>query len=187
MPRSSPKKDFPVANVRHFLEPGPIVLVSSKEQGQTNIMTMGWHMVMEFTPSLVGCIIANSNHSFELIRKSGECVINLPDAAMVDTVVGIGNCTGAEVDKFKQFKLTAGKASKVDAPLIRECHANFECRLYDDSMVERYNLFIFEVVKAHVSAASDKAESLHYQGMGQFMLSGKEIDRAALFKPSMLG
>jgi hypothetical protein len=54
-------------------------------------------------------------------------------------------------------------------------------------MVERYNLFIFEVVKAHVSAASDKAESLHYQGMGQFMLSGKGIDRAALFKPSMLG
>jgi hypothetical protein len=53
-------------------------------------------------------------------------------------------------------------------------------------MLERYNLFIFEVVKAHVSAAAEKIESLHYQGMGQFMLSGRTIDRAGLFKPSML-
>lgn len=186
MPRSSPKKDYPVSNIRHFLEPGPIVLVSSKWQGQTNIMTMGWHMVMEFTPSLVGCIIAGGNHSYEMVRNSGECVINLPSAEMVDTVVGIGNCSGAEVDKFAQFKLSKAKASKVDAPMIRECPANFECRLYDDSMLERYNLFIFEVVKAHVSAAAEKIESLHYQGMGQFMLSGKTIDRAGLFKPSML-
>lgn len=77
MPRSSAKKDYPVSNIRHFLEPGPIVLVSSKWQDQINIMTMGWHMVMEFTPSLVGCIIAGGNHSFELVRNSGECVINL--------------------------------------------------------------------------------------------------------------
>jgi flavin reductase (DIM6/NTAB) family NADH-FMN oxidoreductase RutF len=54
-------------------------------------MTMGWHIVMEFTPSLVGCIIANGNHSFELIRDSGECVINVPSTALTNTVVGIGN------------------------------------------------------------------------------------------------
>lgn len=51
-------------------------------------------------------------------------------------------------------------------------------------MLARYNLFIFEGVKAHVSASSGTAESLHYQGMGPFMLSGKTIDRAQLFKPS---
>ena len=51
------KKDFPVSNVRRFLEPGPIVLVSSAHRGKTNIMTMGWHMIMEFEPSLVGCYI----------------------------------------------------------------------------------------------------------------------------------
>ena len=52
------KKDFPVSNVRHFLEPGPIVLVSSKWKDETNIMTMGWHSVMEFSPSLIGCVIS---------------------------------------------------------------------------------------------------------------------------------
>ena len=57
------KTDFPVADVRRLLEPGPIVLVSSAHKGKTNIMTMGWHMVTEFQPSLVGCIISSANHS----------------------------------------------------------------------------------------------------------------------------
>ena len=51
--KSHKKKDFPVSNVRRFLEPGPIVLVSSAHEGEKNIMTMGWHMIMEFEPSLV--------------------------------------------------------------------------------------------------------------------------------------
>lgn len=138
MPRSATKKDFPVSNIRHFLEPGPIVLVSSKWQQQTNIMTMGWHMVMEFSPSLVGCVIASGNYSHDLVRQSGECVINIPSASLIDTVVGIGNCSGSEVNKFTEFDLTPSKATKVSAPLIRECYASFECRLYDDSMIDRY-------------------------------------------------
>ena len=55
------KRDLPVEKVRRFLEPGPIVLVSSKWRGVTNIMTMGWHMVMEFKPSLIGCYIWDAN------------------------------------------------------------------------------------------------------------------------------
>src|ERR1035437_4431098 len=54
MPRYQQKTDFPVSQVRRYLEPGPIVLVSSKWRGKANIMTMGWHTVMEFTPSLIG-------------------------------------------------------------------------------------------------------------------------------------
>ena len=115
MARHPRKKDFPLSEVRRYLEPGPIVLVSSRWRGKTNIMTMGWHTVMEFTPSLIGCVISSANHSFELVRSSGECVINLPEAKWVDTVVGIGNCSGTELDKFEHFGLTAGKASKVKA------------------------------------------------------------------------
>ena len=99
MPRYS-KKDFPVWNVRRFLEPGPIVLVSSAHKDQTNIMTMGWHMVMEFSPALVGCLISSGNHSFELIRGSKQCVINIPTTEIAETVVKIGNCSGSNVDNF---------------------------------------------------------------------------------------
>jgi flavin reductase (DIM6/NTAB) family NADH-FMN oxidoreductase RutF len=78
------KSDFPVSQVRRYLEPGPIVLVSSAYAGARNIMTMGWQTVMEFTPSLVGCVISSANHSFEMIRQSRECVINLPTTKLTD-------------------------------------------------------------------------------------------------------
>src|SRR5277367_3978421 len=184
--RTYRKRDFPLDQIRRYLEPGPIVLVSSAWQGKTNIMTMGWHTVMEFVPSLVGCIIAGGNHSFDLIRHSGECVINIPTTALTNEVVGVGNTTGASVDKFTRFDLTADPAERVAAPLIRECHANLECRLADGSLIERYNFFIFEVVKAHVATVPKYPETLHYTGDGVFMVSGKIISRRAQFRPWML-
>ncbi len=180
------KRSFPVSDVRRYLEPGPIVLVSSRWRDESNIMTMGWHTVMEFTPSLVGCVIAGMNHSFELVRKSRECVINLPTTALTDKVVGIGNTSGAEIDKFETFRLTPEGASEVGAPLIRECHANFECRLHDDALIRKYNFFIFEVVEAHVAPSPKHPETLHYKGDGVFMVAGKIISRRLQFRPGML-
>lgn len=180
------KVDLPVSQVRRYLEPGPIVLLSSAWRGKTNIMTLGWHTVMEFTPSLVGCVISSANHSFDLVRGSGECVINLPTTALTDEAVGIGNTTGREIDKFARFGLTAEPAEKVKAPAIRECHAAFECRLSDASLADKYNFFIFEVVKAHAAAAPKHPETLHYTGDGLFMVSGRIISRRAKFRPEML-
>src|SRR5882672_3457693 len=97
MARPRRKIDLPVSEIRRYLEPGPIVLVTSAHGD-------------EFTPSLVGCVIASSNHSFGLIRRSKECVINLPTTALTDQVVGVGNTSGAEIDKFEKFKLTRQKA-----------------------------------------------------------------------------
>lgn len=180
------KKDFPVSQIRRYLEPGPVVLVSSKWRGRTNIMTMGWHSVLEFTPSLIGCLIAGGNHSFEMIRRSRECVVNLPTTELTDVVVGIGNTSGAEIDKFETFGLTPLKGQEVSAPLIGECHANFECRLHDAAMVNKYNFFIFEVVKAHVAPKPKYPKTLHYRGEGSFMVSGRVISRRSHFLPDRL-
>ncbi|OWQ47928.1 flavin reductase [Roseateles noduli] len=180
------KRDFPVEQVRRYLEPGPIVLVSSRWRGRDNVMTMGWHLVMEFSPSLIGCVISSANHSHEMIRRSRECVINLPTTALTDTVVRVGNCSGAEVDKFEAFGLTRQPAGQVEAPLIGECHAAFECRLHDTALIKRYDFFIFEVVKAHVATRPKHPETLHYTGDGTFVVAGKVISRRSLFRPGML-
>jgi flavin reductase (DIM6/NTAB) family NADH-FMN oxidoreductase RutF len=140
------KKDFPVTQVRRFLEPGPIVLVSSAWKGKTNIMTMGWHMIMEFEPSLVSCYIWTENHSFDMIRNSRECVINVPTVDIGAKVVGIGNSSGRDIDKFAEFGLTAVPGDKIKAPLIGECFANFECKLVDSSLIRKYSLFVPAVV-----------------------------------------
>ena len=147
---------------------------------------MGWHMVLEFSPSLVACCISNANHSFEMIRRSQECVINVPTTALINEVVGIGNCSGAQVDKFEEFGLTPDPALKVNAPLIRECYANFECRLADRSLISKYNLFIWEIVKAHVASSPKYPKTVHYRGEGIFMISGPSISLRKKFKPERL-
>jgi flavin reductase (DIM6/NTAB) family NADH-FMN oxidoreductase RutF len=148
---------------------------------------MGWHMIMGFEPSLVGCYIWDENHSFEMIRRSRECVINVPTTAIAAKVVGIGNTSGRDVDKFAKFGLTPGKAVKVSAPLIADCFANFECRLVDSSLIRKYSLFVFEVVKAHVAKTPKFPRTIHYRGDGEFMISGENTRRfRRLFKPEML-
>jgi len=180
------KVDYPVSDIRHYLEPGPVVLVTSRWQDETDVMTLGWHTVMEFTPSLVGCIIASGNHSFELIRSSRECVINIPTADMIDTVTDIGNCSGADVDKFSRFGLHTSAADKVRAPLLDDCFVSLECKIYDDCLIDTYNYFIFEVVKAHAAPSPKYPQTVHYTGDGQFREAGRHVSRRERFLPQNL-
>ena len=72
------KKTFPLSEVYRLLEPGPVVLVTTARAGRANVMPMSWHLMMEFVPPLVGCVISNRNHSFETLKATRECVINIP-------------------------------------------------------------------------------------------------------------
>ena len=180
------KHDFPVADIRRFLEPGPVVLVSCADRGERNIMTLGWHTMMEFTPALVGCVIAESNHSYALIKRSQECVINVPTIELAAIVAKIGNCSGADVDKFAKFKLTVVPADEVRAPLIAECYANLECKLVDGRLRDKYNVFIFEVVKAHAASTPKYPKTIHYRGDGMFMVAGHSLNLRRYFRPGML-
>jgi flavin reductase (DIM6/NTAB) family NADH-FMN oxidoreductase RutF len=181
------KVDLPVHRARAYLEPGPVLLVTSCHEGERNVMTMGWQMVLEFTPSLVGCLISSGNHSFELVRRSGECVLNLPTIDMIDTVVAIGNRSGRDHDKFAELALETEPATEVAAPLLADCHAHFECRLADDKMVDAYNLFLFEIVKAHVAPRPKHPRTIHYTGDGVFVVAGKVVSRRGDFRPALLG
>jgi flavin reductase (DIM6/NTAB) family NADH-FMN oxidoreductase RutF len=184
MPRYQ-KADFPISEVRRFIEPGPIVLVSSAWKGRRNIMTMGWHMMAGF--DAIACYISTGNFSHHLVRGSKECVINVPEVAIAAKVVDIGNTSGSDIDKFDAFGLTAAPAAKVSAPLIAECHSSFECRLVDAGLAGDSSLFLFEVVKAHVARAPKLPRTIHYRGDGLFMISGENTTRwRRRFRPGML-
>ncbi|MGA9109415.1 MAG: flavin reductase family protein [Smithella sp.] len=169
------KKSFPLSKVYSLLEPGPVVMVTTARQGRPNIMTMSWHMMIEFEPPLVGCIISNRNYSFDLLKATNECVINIPAVEIAEKVVGCGNTSGAKIDKFKKFGLTPKPAVKVGAPLIDECYANLECLVVDTKMVDEYCLFILEVVKAWIDPAAKNPRTIHHLGKGNFMVAGKKI------------
>jgi flavin reductase (DIM6/NTAB) family NADH-FMN oxidoreductase RutF len=149
--------------------------MTTSHKDKANIMTLSWHTMMEFMPPLVGCVLSGRNHSFEALTKTKECVLNIPSVELAKQVVGIGNCSGSKVDKFKKFKLTAQPAVQVAAPLIAECFANLECRVVDTRMVNKYNFFVLEVVQAGVDTAQKSQRTLHHQGKGVFMVAGDSI------------
>jgi flavin reductase (DIM6/NTAB) family NADH-FMN oxidoreductase RutF len=169
------KRSLPLGDVYRLLEPGPVVLVSTSHRGRANVMAMSWHTMMEFEPPLVGCVISGRNHSFEALRATKECVINVPTAELAKQVVGCGNTSGRKVDKLEAFGLTPVAASLVKAPLIDECFASLECRVVDTKLVATYNFFILEVVKAWIDRSTKLPRTLHHEGKGVFMIAGERI------------
>jgi len=169
------KKEFPLAQVYGLLEPGPVVLVTTARAGRANVMPMSWHTMMEFVPPLVGCVVSNRNHTFETLRATGECVLNVPTAELAKKVVACGNASGRSVDKFKAFGLTPVAATLVKAPLIAECYANLECRVADRKLVAKYNFFILEVVRAWMDPRRQRPRTIHHRGEGVFFVPGRTI------------
>lgn len=169
-------KKYPISKVHQLLEPGPIVLVTTQHRGRPNVMTMGFHMMIQHEPPLVGAVIGPWDYSYKALRATKECVIAIPKIELINTVVDIGNCSGEEIDKFKKFGLTPTKASKVKAPLIEECVANIECKVVDTRLVNSYNLFILKAVDAWHDGAKKRHPLIHHQGNGTFTIDGKTID-----------
>lgn len=176
------KKSLPLAKVYGLLEPGPVLLLSTRRGERINVMAMSWHMMMEFVPPTIGCIVSGRNHSFIALQESGECVLNIPTDELAAQVVGCGNTSGRRTNKFARFGLTAVPASKVAAPLIDECYANLECRVIDRSMVASYNMFILEVVKAWVAPTVSAPRTLHHRGYGTFAVASETIQLPSKMK-----
>ena len=160
------KRSYPLPKVYGLLEPGPVVMVTTALKGKANIMTLSWHTMMEFEPPVVGCVISNRNYTFNILKATKECVINIPTRELAEKVVGCGNSSGRKIDKFEVFGLTQAAASHVKASLIDECYANLECRIYDSRMVNNYNFFVLEVVKAWIDPRVKNPRTLHHRGMG---------------------
>jgi len=169
------KRSLPLSKVYELLEPGPVLLLSTAHKGRMNAMTLSWHTMLEFEPPLVGCVVSARDFSFTALKATRECVLNIPTADLARQVVGVGNCSGRDVDKFQAFGLTSMPAKQVQAPLIAQCHAHLECRVVDTRMVNRYNFFVLEVLKAWIDPGVTDPRTLHHRGRGAFMVAGETI------------
>ena len=157
-----------------LIEPGPVVLVTTCDGRQTNVMTISWTMVLDFTP-VFAITTGEWNYSFAALQKTRECVIAIPTIDLLDQVVGIGTCSGADTDKLAKFKLTALSGKFVKAPLIKECLANIECRVVD--IVRKHNIVVLEAVAAHIDSARKERRMVHAVGDGTFIVDGRRFDR----------
>lgn len=169
------KRALPLSRVYRVLEPGPVVLLTTARKGRPNVMTLSWHTMMEFTPPLVGCVLSDRNFSYAALRATKQCVINVPTVELARKVVGCGNVSGREVDKFAAFGLTPVPAARVAPPLVDECYANLECRVADARLAAKYCFFILEVVKAWIDPARKRPRTIHHRGRGEFMVAGRTL------------
>jgi len=160
-----------------LIEPGPVVLVTTFDGKKNNVMTISWTMVVDFTP-VFAITTGEWNHSFAALRKNRECVIAIPAVDMLDRVVQIGTCSGADTDKFAKFGLTAAKGKFVKAPLIRECLANIECKVVD--MVRKHDIVVLQGVAAYADIARKERRTVHAVGDGTFVVDGRKLDRRAM-------
>ncbi|MGD0226077.1 MAG: flavin reductase family protein [Terriglobia bacterium] len=168
-------KNLPLSKVYQLLEPGPVVLLTTARKGHANIMTLSWHMMVEFEPPLVACVVSNRNHSFATLRATKECVIAVPALELASKVVGVGNCSGRNVEKFQRFGLTPVPAELVAPPLVVECFANLECKVADTGFVNKYGIFVLEVIKAWSDPAQKNPKTIHHHGYGRFAVDGEML------------
>ena len=176
------RRSYPLAQVYGLLEPGPVVMLATARDGKPNVMVMSWHTMLEFEPPQVGCVVSNRNFSFGALVATRQCVIAIPTVELAAKVVKCGNTSGRKVDKFARFGLTAEPAAKVAAPLVAECYANLECRVIDTRLVDDYNFFVLEVVKAWIDPARKQPRTLHHRGRGMFALDGRIVRLASRMK-----
>jgi flavin reductase (DIM6/NTAB) family NADH-FMN oxidoreductase RutF len=167
--------EFPISKAFQFLEPGPVVLLTTAAKGKFNVMTMSWHLVMDFTP-LIGCIVGPWDYSFTALKETKECVISIPTIDLASKVVDIGNCSGKDLDKFKVFNLTPLPAKTVGAPLIAECLANIECKVIDTVIVDKYDFFILRGFQAWFDSTRSERQTFHAKGDGTFVIDGTILD-----------
>jgi flavin reductase (DIM6/NTAB) family NADH-FMN oxidoreductase RutF len=119
--------------------------------------------------------VSDANHSFTTLRATKECVIAIPAVELAHKIVGIGNCSGRDVDKFKRFRLTPAPAERMAPPLVAECFANLECKVVDTRLVNEFNLFILEVLKAWTDPEQKHPRTIHHHGYGRFAVDGEMI------------
>ena len=165
-----------------LIEPGPVVFVTTHDGRKNNIMTISWTMVTDFTPKFA-ITTGPWNHSFAALRESRECVISIPTVDLLDTVVGVGTCSGADTDKFEKFGLTPVKGKHVRSPLIKECLANIECNVID--IVEKHNIVVLEGVAAYIDNSRKEKRTVHAIGDGTFVVDGRTLNRREMMRSKL--
>ena len=167
-------KAMQISKAFTLIESGPVVLVTTNSGAKNNIMTISWTMVVDFTP-LFAMTTGPWNYSYAALRKSRECVISIPTVDLIDQVVGVGTCSGADTDKFEKFGLTPVKGEHVMAPLIKECLANIECKVID--IVNKHNIVVLEGIAAYFDSSRKEQRTIHAIGDGTFVVDGRKLNR----------
>lgn len=168
----------------NMLYPLPVVMVSLADRnGKNNIITIAWAGTVCTNPPMVSISIRPERYSYDIIKETGEFVINLTTKELTFATDYCGVKSGRDVDKFKETGLTALPAKEVKAPLIGESPVNIECRVREIIPLGSHDMFLADVVAVHADEKYmdeknkfhlEKAEPIVYSH-GAYLLCGEQL------------
>ena len=168
----------------NMLYPLPAVMVSVTDgQGNDNIITVAWTGTICTNPPMVYISVRPSRYSYEMLKKTGEFVINLTTEELAFATDYCGVRSGRDVDKFKAAHLTKEPAQFVKAPMIKESPVSIECRVTEVKELGSHHMFLAEVLAVHAQQEYidknnkfqlNKAKPIVYSH-GEYLGTGKSL------------
>ena len=134
-----------------LLCPVPAVMVSCGNGDEKNIITIAWTGIINSKPPMTYISVRKSRHSHGILSTSKEFVINLTTEELAYVADYCGVKSGADIDKFREMKLTPVKGDLVDCPMIDESPVNLECKVVEIKEYPSHDMFVAEIVKVHAA------------------------------------
>ena len=168
-----------------FIYPLPAVMVSCGTMEESNIITVAWTGIINTDPAMCYISVRPTRHSYEMIKKTGEFVINLTTKDLAYATDWCGVKSGKNVDKFKEMKLTKEKANFVNCPMIKESPVSVECKVKEIRELGSHHMFVAEILGINAdekyineNGAFDisKCDLIAYSN-GNYYSLGKKIGR----------
>lgn len=166
-------KELEINKIFTLIEPGPVTLITTADDGKPNIMALSWSVVLGYDGRFA-IMTGPWNYSYKALMKNRECVVHIPGVELIEKVIGVGTTTGEDTDKFERFGLTAFGSKLVAPPSIRECMAGIECRVAD--FIKDYDLIVLQAVYAWVVPGYKDMQAFHYRGDGTFIADGQQMN-----------
>ena len=181
------KKEVPLSRAHRLFAGRPTCLLTVRYKGQVNVMTIAWVCPISLEPPLVAMAIHPATYTHDMLKRSEECVLNIPGRPLAEQVLKCGQASGEDVDKIELTGLTLESGHRVEVPWIEECLAHVECAVVDIVAPGDHSLFIAQIVGAWAEeeafeetwlAPEDTEELLPLLHLGGklFALLGKKID-----------
>lgn len=169
----------------NMVYPLPAVLVSTADRaGNTNILTVAWTGTVCTNPAMVYISVRLERHSYQMIKGSGEFVINLTTEKLLRATDFCGVRSGREIDKWAAMQLTKGAAETLSyAPIIEESPVNVECKVTEIKELGSHDMFLAEVTAVRISdeyLRDDGKFELNQTGLiayshGEYLSLGKKL------------
>lgn len=179
------KREVTFGQVHRLLAGRPTCLLTTRYKGKVNVMTVAWVCPASLEPPLVTIAIHPSRYTHDMLKRSQECVLNIPGRALLEQVWKCGQLSGEDADKINLLGLTLDSGHRVEVPWIAECLAHIECAVSDLFAPGDHTLFVAEVAGAWVEEAAfdghwlaPEDEELHpilHLGGQSFCLLGKKL------------